>query len=390
MAASTDLPVGSADLLTGNLTVSADDVNVSAAGSDLTLSRTFSSLDPTRTADPASGTASVFGPGWTTALPVDSASSPWAGLAHRGNVVTVSDTDGIITTFAKNASGAWKPTGEDADSGLTLTPGTSGTFGPATWTVGDLDGNSTRFAPATALTHTASATNPNPYRVDVVTQPGSAQTTTYSYDTSGRPAQILAPVPAGSTCSGAAPLTGTWTGGCKALYLTYGTSGNGNGRLVAVTLRTTNASGAELDVDVACYSYDASGRLASTWDPRDGVDAGGNHPIACSSTQYRPTVYTYDGAGRIATVTPPGLAAHTVGYDSAGRVTSVSRTHSASFNKRRHRDHTGGLRRSDHGRRRQPGLPAGPVRLGDRSLGPGRGTGHRDGRVRPGPPGFQQ
>jgi RHS repeat-associated protein len=326
--ATTGLDVGSLDLLTGNVGLSAGDVQIASAGSALTVDRTFNTLDPAKTGDTASAQASVFGPGWSTGLPVESAGSSWTGLADRGSSVLVTNVDGVTTTFAKNTAGAWRPTGDDADSGLSLTAGTPGTFGPATWTVTDLDGNGTRFVPTVTLTHGPSAGNPNPYRVDQVTQPGSAQATTYTYDASGRPTHVLAPIPTGGICTGTTP--STWTGGCRALLLSYGTTGNETGRLVTVTYRTTDSSGGLLDVDVACYAYDSTARLAAAWDPRNGTAGAGSHPVACGTTQYRPTAYTYDADGRVATITPPGLAGYTLGYDGAGRLTSLSRTHNVA------------------------------------------------------------
>jgi YD repeat-containing protein len=260
---------------------------------------------------------------------VDSADSDWTGLSDRGSTVVVVDAEGAPLTFAKRSGGGYSPTGDDADSGLTLTAGTAGTFGPTSFTVADLDGNATTFTPKGTFTASPTPAAAHPYQVSQVTQPGSAQTTTYSYDTSSRVTQILAPVPAESTCTSTTPGSGTWTGGCKGLYLTYGTSGNTNGRLTAVTFRTTSPAGAELDVDVVCYAYDANARLSAVWDPRDGTAGTGSHPVACGS-QIRPTTYTYDSAGRIATITPPGLAAWTLGYDSSGRLSTVSRTHNSA------------------------------------------------------------
>ncbi|MFN8074298.1 MAG: RHS repeat-associated core domain-containing protein [Kineosporiaceae bacterium] len=327
--ADTNLGVGTLDQLTGNLSLAAGDVNVPVAGSSLSLARTFNTLAPTKTADAGSGVASIFGQGWTTGLPVDEAGSSWTGLAHRGSTVQVTDVDGFTTTFAKTSGGAWKPAGEDADSGLSLTFSGGTTAAPALFTVSDLDGNATRFKAATTLGASPSATAPNRYVVDIVTQPGSAQTTTYSYDTSGKPTQILAPVPTGSTCSSTTPGTGTWSGACRALLLTYGITGGATGKVTAVTLRTTTSAGAEVDVDQVCYAYDTNGRLSAVWDPRDGGTAGtGLKPVACSATQYRPTTYTYDATtGRLLSVKPAGLAAYALTYDANGRVTRVSRTH---------------------------------------------------------------
>lgn len=314
--ATTDLAGGSLDLLTGNLGLSATDVSVDAPGSDLTISRTFNTLDPAKTVDATTGRASIFGTGWSTALSVDAAGSDWTGLSDRGTTVAVVDGDGATTIFAKQTSGAFLPTGDDADSGLTLTQVTPGVNGPAKWQLGDLDGNTTTFTPTAALTAPPTPAAPHGYQVATITQPGSDQTTTYSYDTAGRPTRMLAPTPGGVSCS-------PWVAGCRALDLGYDTDGH----LSDVTYTTVDAAGAALAVKVACYSYDSTGRLAKAWDPRDATTGGAN--VSCG-TPVRATTYGYDASGRLASITPPGLSGSVLGYDGTGRVTSVSRTHDAA------------------------------------------------------------
>ncbi|WP_396230205.1 RHS repeat domain-containing protein, partial [Frankia sp. CpI1-P] len=62
-------------------------------------------------------------------------------------------------------------------------------------------------------------------------------------------------------------------------------------------------------VNVAVYAYDANGRLRSAKDPRTGLT----------------TTYSYDTAGRLSTLTPPGQATWTLAYDGSGRISTVSR-----------------------------------------------------------------
>jgi RHS repeat-associated protein len=313
------------DLLTGNASISESDVQVPGVDSDLTLSRSWNTLAPTVTADSASGVASVFGPGWSTGLPVESAGTDWTGLAHRGSTVAVTDSDGAMVIFALK-SGTWKPTGDDADSGLTLTSAGGNANGPATWTLTDLDGNATTFAIPSgtpAFTAAATAAAPHGYIVASVSQPDSQSTTSYTRNPAGQPTQILAPVKTGSTCS-----TTTWTGVCRALNLAYGTSGGATGRLTAVTYSTNDPStGTRLDVAVACYTYTAAGRLASVWDPRDGTAGTGPNPVTCTSP-VRATTYDYDASGRLSKITPSGLAGWDLHYDGSGRIDSLGRTHS--------------------------------------------------------------
>jgi hypothetical protein len=76
-----------------------------------------------------------------------------------------------------------------------------------------------------------------------------------------------------------------------------------------------------------------------------GVSAGGVHAaffveqiveqasLPCPPCRPRvvAAAYTYDGAGRVATVTAPGLAAWHLGGDGAGRLSTVSRTHDTAY-----------------------------------------------------------
>ncbi|MBM7790345.1 RHS repeat domain-containing protein [Tenggerimyces flavus] len=265
----------------------------------------------------------VFGPGWISSMSVDAAASDWTGLTDRGFSVSVTDSDGAVTTFAKKADGTYAATGEDATSDDKLTAVVGGAGGPSEFRIGDLDGNTTAFTPALAYSSAAKENQPHTYRIARVIQPGSNQNTTYTYDAEGRATQMLAPLPPGvSSCT-------TWIAGCKALQFGYDPSGH----LTAVTFRTTTAAGTDLKVDVACYSYDTTtGRLLQSWDPRTVSGAGtGTQPVACNPTNaVLPTTYTYDANGRLATEKGAGVAAWILGYDGVGRVHTVSRTHDAA------------------------------------------------------------
>ncbi|MBM7790363.1 RHS repeat domain-containing protein [Tenggerimyces flavus] len=265
----------------------------------------------------------IFGPGWISSMSVDAAASDWTGLTDRGFSVSLTDSDGTVTTFGKNADGSYAATGEDATTDDKLTTVAGGANGPSEFRISDLDGNTTVFTPAIAFASPAKENAPHTYRVLKVIQPGSNQNTSYTYDAEGRTSQMLAPLPPGvASCT-------TWVAGCKSLQFGYDPAG----RLAAVTFRTTTAAGAELKVDVACYGYDAAtGRLLQSWDPRTVSGAGtGTQPVTCNpASPVLPTTYTYDAAGRHATENGAGVAAWTIGYDSAGRVHLVSRTHSAA------------------------------------------------------------
>jgi RHS repeat-associated protein len=295
--ATTEIGPGTVSLLTGNYSVSATDVSITAWGSDLTVARTFNALSPTATG--------VLGPGWQSTLAVQQANAKWTKLTDTGSGVVLTAVDGGLTVFAKSGSG-YVPQGDAA--GLALTKTTS----PDEFTLTDLDGTASTFAFVSGPA-TPTLTSPRLYRVSRVTQPGSNQVTTYAYNADGTPAQILAPKPTAATMCDQT----NWSPGCRALQLSYT-----GGKLAKITIKTTDGAGAVKVADAACYSYDANGRLWQAWDPRMSGTTCGSPVLA--------TTYTYDAAGRLATVTPAGLAGSTIGYDAQGRLATVSRTHDAA------------------------------------------------------------
>jgi RHS repeat-associated protein len=308
----------------------------------LRLYNGFAAAGKTVYYDTASLTArGVLGPGWTANLPVDAASADYTGLVDTGATVTVGHADGSSTAFARAGSG-YRPTGDDTGSGFMLTAGgtAAGANGPADFTFTDLDGNTATFAAVYTDKTGGSATpnafgappalgTPHPYRLQSVASPGTGQTTSFDYLPDGRPDLETAPRPPGVTgCTnwaGAAPTGAQWPAGCRGLKFGYDPT---TLQLSSVTLVTNPGSGPLL-VDVACYSYSSAGRLTAEWDPRTGTPATGSHPIACGAPNLA-TSYSYDSAGRLATITPPGLAATTVGYDSAGRLATLTRTHDSA------------------------------------------------------------
>ena len=147
-----------------------------------------------------------------------------------------------------------------------------------------------------------------------------------------RPTRILAPVPSGVSCT-------TLQAGCRAVDFTYATSttatgttaatwGDYLGRLKEITFTAWDpdlSTPAMRTVAVADYTYDNTGKLRSTWDPRlDYTDAGGSHHVA--------DTYDYNSDGILATITPAGqqpwqLTYTTIPGDSGkGRLASVSRS----------------------------------------------------------------
>ena len=92
-----DVPYGKANMATGNLIISEDDVSISGRGPELGVSRTYNSL---------SNSAGIFGFGWhsDTEMTVTSSSDK--------TKATFIDDDATVHTFTKQASGSYKaPTG---------------------------------------------------------------------------------------------------------------------------------------------------------------------------------------------------------------------------------------------------------------------------------------
>ncbi|MCA1683945.1 MAG: sugar-binding protein, partial [Actinobacteria bacterium] len=297
-AATSQAGPGSLALLTGDYQISATDVSVPSYNGSLTVGRSLTTLAP---ATSTAGAEGVFGPGWTAALP-----GPDAGAANlilddhsaQGYVILTDET-GAQSLYATSGASTFDGQG-DAHDGSVLTKNSTTQF-----TLADADGTQTVWAYANSRWGVAS-----------VIEPGSSSTTTYTRDTTGRVTAILAPVPAGLTCT--TPLT---TAGCRTLALTYATvttatttvPGDYVGRLAKASFTAYNpVTSAMATVDVASYTYDSTGHLAEAWDPR--------------VSPALKTAYTYDGAGRLATLTPPGLAAWTLNYDpTSHKLTSLTR-----------------------------------------------------------------
>jgi RHS repeat-associated protein len=278
----------------------------------------------------------VFGPGWVSNLPVGSAGSDYTGLSDAGSTVSVTTSDASKVIFAQTAGG-YVATGVDTGSGLTLAA-VAGTNGATSFSITDLDGNVTQFKRSTATFAALPTVGvPHAYTVDTVSSPGVGATT-YAYLTDGRVDLETAPAPTGATCSNwttAPPTTAQWPVGCRGLKMGY----NATSELTSVTLVTDLPATGITMIDMACYGYNANGQLTSTWDPRNATPGTGSHPVVCNPIapvlatgySYYPSTPSDATSGQIQTITPPGLAAWTLSYDSAGRFTSAARTHNATY-----------------------------------------------------------
>jgi RHS repeat-associated protein len=297
---------GSVDLLTGNFSYAATDAGLAGAAQGIGFTRTYNSL---AAAGPFAIVDGPFGPGWTTSAPVNGVSDYAAlvELTTPGLVgwVDVEDAAGVKIRFEKLADGGFKP--EVGMEALKLEQVSS------SYKLSDLDGTVTTF------TKPAGAAEFVPLEVSEAAKLGTEVKTTYAYEVyNGEPRlkRIVAPGAPGLNC------TTSIQRGCKVLDLSYLNFGSFS-RLWQVKHTAWDPATAAMATEtVAEYMYDGFGRLIEAWDPRIGF-AGG-----FGSLKER---YTYDSAGRLATITPPGQAAWNIAYRptgdlDAGKLDSVSRT----------------------------------------------------------------
>jgi len=307
--ASTSAGPGQVNLLTGNLELSASDVSL-AGGS---LSRIFDSRDP-------SASGGVFGPGWKSNIATSS--SPFTSLIDNGSsVVVYSGTDELDFTQLTNTSYPYTYKAQDGSTNYTLTKTSSTEFA--------LDTLSFETVSFDYQSGSASGL----YVPTTITQDFMGLTATIAWTGTSSvtyPTQIVAPTPAGVSCT-SSPLT---TRGCDTLTFDYATTtqatttcGSGLGDVTG-QLRTVHYTAWDPDlstpamstVDVETYCYDTTtNQLRATWDPR--------------ISPALKTTYTYDTYGHIATITPPGVNAMSFSYTplsgeaaSTGRLSAVSQT----------------------------------------------------------------
>lgn len=307
-AASESVDIGAVNLLTGDLLVSEPDAAVDGLG----LSRSYR----TRA---SGGTDPMFGPGWVSSALAGP--SPYTKLEVFGSLLHLGLPDGTVLGFTATGNGSTflPPVGAE---GVTVTYAA----GPNRYTASDTDGNTVVFA-------RDAAAPAGQYQPISVTTAGSGETATVSWESATvdgtavmRPTRILAPVPAGVTCT-------TMVRGCRALTVAYAASttasgvafGDYLGRAASVSYTAYDpATSAMRTTVLARYAYDTSGQLRQTWDPRLDYQDGGPQRVVTS--------YSYHADGVLASITPPGeqpwqLSYTTLPGDSGkGRLHKVTRS----------------------------------------------------------------
>ncbi len=305
---------GQVALFTGEFNTTVTDVSVPGYTGQMSLSRSHATYGL-----PATAAQGVFGPGWVANLDGSDAGLAGATLIDNtlldGSLVLVggdgeaivfdppSSSSGTYTArkVATLETGAWLPGSEEtAAAGISAAVSGSGSSTKVELT--DLDGNVTTFTPASS-TQAPAAGKAGVFSPASVVEIGVPGQMSFARDSAGRVTRIIAPSPTGVSCPGTGAVTAP---GCRVLDITYGTTTSGgevSGQVKSVSATLFNpakAGGAGMETTVvASYAYDATTkRLASVTDPRTGLA----------------TAYAYDSAGRLTSLTPPGLSAHTLEY----------------------------------------------------------------------------
>jgi len=321
-APSASVGPGTIQLGTGEFESSATDVSVGSMG----VSRThLSNAAP----GAGAGASSVFGPGWSASLGSGGPASSMVTdqRAETGSLLFTTP-DGTVYTFrsaspaASNLTGAFAAIG-DAKA-LDATVSIDGSTEILSYA--DAGGTVTTFK-LTAGRWTPTSTIGT----------GTESTTNYFYDASGLPTWIIAPAPAGITCTQT-----DLNPGCQALEVTYTTVASAQ-RVASIDYHAwdpklndtdgdhdndgaPDAEAAMSSTTIAKYDYNTDGTLQAVWDPR----------VADGSSALK-TTYTYTSAGtgaatrtRLSSITPPGLKTWQINYDSDGAVSTITREQDAA------------------------------------------------------------
>jgi RHS repeat-associated protein len=297
---------GSVDLLTGNLTVTRNDVSIPGYAGSLEFSRSISSrqagVEPN----------GVLGPGWKPGSPVEEAgSSNWRmvkletfteeyeeGESDTFRWASVSDLEGAEIAFEEPSTNNFVTPPELTGFLLSRT-------GEHELALSDPSGSRTVFSNA--------QTGNNEYIPISVGMTGGNNTRyIYEFPEAGkrRLKKVIAPAAPGISCSDEYAIT---TPGCHVLEFIYGPVSTFT-RLKEIKYFAAGNGG---PWPVAQYGYNAEGRLIEEWDPR------------VSSTLKE--TYTYEPGGQLRTLKPMGQEPWTMGYgvvvgdSGAGRLTSISR-----------------------------------------------------------------
>ncbi|MEV6500794.1 DNRLRE domain-containing protein [Streptomyces prunicolor] len=294
---------GEVNTLTGDFVLTESDT--SAFG--LSATRTTSSRRATNDTG-IEGEAAIFGPDWISGITSDVTGSDWSSVRQTSSTsVELLDSSGVGIGFTATSGGGWQAAPGSDD--LTLTGSLSGAF-----TLKDHDGTTTTFAKvdpaATAWQAATSYRATSDSTVTIV-----SEKVVSGNETLARPKSVIGPNSAvsSSTCA-----TNLATKGCRALEFIYASTttatstglGDFAGQVREIRLWSTEpGAAASTAKSVETYRYDDGGRLREAWNPQ--------------ISPALKTQYSYDSAGRVTGLTPPGELPWTFAYGTAGNAATA-------------------------------------------------------------------
>ncbi|MEU5039486.1 RHS repeat-associated core domain-containing protein [Streptomyces griseorubiginosus] len=305
-AAGSQVGPGSVNLLNGDYSLGASDAEVLG----LSVSRTASSRVPDK-GSKQTGQAPIFGKEWVSGTTAPEVDSGYSHVEKTSNTsLNLVSTDGASVYFTANqAQNGWIP--EPGFEELALTGGFSSFF-----TLKEDDGSVTTFKKAAADAPTWQLSSSVKSGIDGGESLVVSEAVTIDGKRVSRPKRIIgATSAAAATTCEATPSTR----GCKVLDFVYATSttatasalGDIAGQVSELKVWASEPGAANSTaVSVARYAYDEQSRLRQVWDPR--------------ISPALKTTYTYDPAGRVSTLTPPGQLPWTFNYGKVAAVTGAS------------------------------------------------------------------
>ncbi|HET7120213.1 MAG TPA: RHS repeat-associated core domain-containing protein [Solirubrobacterales bacterium] len=254
---------GTLDLLTGNLSLGASDVQIGGYR-PLSFSRSYNTRDPG-----SLGEKSILGQGWKSGAELDGGSD-WLNIAltvgsetidgetYNFEYATVRSIKGATLPFEK-VEGKYVAPDELPDYSLVLSEGK--------FILTDPGGNKTTFG-------NENSGNASEYLPISVTEPGGGSTVTTWAFVNGQRRMVREVSPTAAMSSTACAESPTTKSGCHTLEFTYAPASNWGApssygdRLENITYYAPGEGG---PWEVAAYAYDNLGRLVSAWDPRIGA-----------------------------------------------------------------------------------------------------------------------
>lgn len=277
------VPVGPGSLnpVTGEMSLTASDVEINVPDGALTVLRGYRSRHLTQ------GTEGPLGPQWSLSLQAQ------ASLSRVPNGMVLTGSSGAQQAFVSSGTGTFtSPTG---DASATLLEKL--VAGQPVFTLTE-NGSVTTF-------ELPSGSSGSVWTPSSSEGPNGTSQTIYKFRLAGgviEPTEELAPVSAGVVCG---KEVSELKAGCRALKFEYATEKTAKGEKASEWGSVTGhlsqviyvawdpTTKAKTERVVAEYAYDASGRLRAEWNP--------------TITPELKTVYGYDTEGHVSAVSAPGL-----------------------------------------------------------------------------------